>query len=183
MKRKSILAALIVLLLAVVAWGVLRRTAIIVAAPGSGAIEQWCGSQLLAIANAHLGPELSFETLDYQYPATVLLGEAIQERSREDVVAHHQEERLLPAEIGLRRECRGAVTSAPVRVVDCLHRHARALRDFLQGRAVPIRFVPQDHQNAGRASGLRTEDGTLQQGQTEQQLQRLRWVVAIQAQA
>ena len=75
MKRKSILAALIVLLLAVVAWGVLRRTAIIVAAPGSGAIEQWCGSQLLAIANAHLGPELAFESLDYQYPATVVLGE------------------------------------------------------------------------------------------------------------
>ena len=75
MKRKSILAALIVLLLAVVAWQVLRRTAIIVAAPGSGAIEQWCGSQLLAIANAHLGPELAFESLDYQYPATVVLGE------------------------------------------------------------------------------------------------------------
>jgi len=75
MKRKSILAALIVLLLAVVAWGVLRRTAIIVAAPGSGAIEQWCGSQLLAIANAHLGPELAFKSLDYQYPATVVLGE------------------------------------------------------------------------------------------------------------
>ena len=73
MKRKSILAALIVLLLAVVAWQVLRRTAIIVAAPGSGAIEQWCGSQLVAIANAHLGPQLSFETLDYQFPATVLL--------------------------------------------------------------------------------------------------------------
>jgi len=75
MKRKSILAALIVLLLAVVAWQVLRRTAIIVAAPGSGAIEQWCGSQLLAIANAHLGPELAFKSLDYQYPATVVLGE------------------------------------------------------------------------------------------------------------
>ncbi len=75
MKRTSILAALIVGLLAVVAWRVLRPAAITVVAAGSGAIEQWCGSQLLAIANAHLGPELSFETLDYQYPATVLLGE------------------------------------------------------------------------------------------------------------
>ncbi|MHC4082661.1 MAG: AsmA family protein [Planctomycetota bacterium] len=36
-------------------------------------LEQWCGRQLQAIANDHLGPTLSFDTLDYTYPRTVTL--------------------------------------------------------------------------------------------------------------
>src|SRR5262245_41061138 len=37
------------------------------------AIEQWCGKQLLAVANSHLRPELSFSKLEFQLPATVTL--------------------------------------------------------------------------------------------------------------
>jgi hypothetical protein len=37
------------------------------------AIERWCGTQLLAIANAHLRPELAFDTLQFEFPATVTL--------------------------------------------------------------------------------------------------------------
>lgn len=37
------------------------------------AIEQWCGRQLLAIANAHLRPELTFDKLQFELPATVTL--------------------------------------------------------------------------------------------------------------
>ncbi|MHC4422248.1 MAG: hypothetical protein ACYS1E_16845, partial [Planctomycetota bacterium] len=40
---------------------------------GIARLEQWCGGQLQAIANDHLGPELSFGTLDYTYPRTVTL--------------------------------------------------------------------------------------------------------------
>jgi len=36
-------------------------------------LQQWCGRQLLAIANDHLGPELKFERIDYAPPATVTL--------------------------------------------------------------------------------------------------------------
>ncbi|MHC5007330.1 MAG: AsmA family protein [Planctomycetota bacterium] len=36
-------------------------------------VERWCGRQLQAIANDHLGPTLSFDTLDYDYPRTVTL--------------------------------------------------------------------------------------------------------------
>jgi hypothetical protein len=36
-------------------------------------LEQWCGRQLQAIANDHLGPTLSFDTLDYEFPRTVTL--------------------------------------------------------------------------------------------------------------
>jgi hypothetical protein len=36
-------------------------------------VEQWCGRQLQAIANDHLGPTLTFDTLDYTYPRTVTL--------------------------------------------------------------------------------------------------------------
>ena len=38
-----------------------------------GGIERWCGEQLLAIANDHLGPRLDFKSLDYQRPTTVWL--------------------------------------------------------------------------------------------------------------
>jgi hypothetical protein len=37
------------------------------------ALQQWCGRQLLAVANDHLGPELSFERIDYAPPGTVTL--------------------------------------------------------------------------------------------------------------
>jgi hypothetical protein len=36
-------------------------------------LEQWCGEQLLDIANSHLNPTLSFQSLVYEYPATVQL--------------------------------------------------------------------------------------------------------------
>lgn len=36
-------------------------------------VQQWVGRQLLAIANDHLGPELTFERIDYLPPATVTL--------------------------------------------------------------------------------------------------------------
>jgi hypothetical protein len=36
-------------------------------------LEQWCGRQLQTIANDHLGPTLSFDTLDYVFPRTVTL--------------------------------------------------------------------------------------------------------------
>ena len=38
-----------------------------------GGIERWCGEQLLAIANDHLGPRLDFKSLDYQRPTTLWL--------------------------------------------------------------------------------------------------------------
>ena len=38
-----------------------------------GGIERWCGGQLLAIANDHLGPRVDFKSLDYQRPTTVWL--------------------------------------------------------------------------------------------------------------
>lgn len=37
------------------------------------AIEQWCGKQMLAIANAHLRPQLSFDKLQFELPATATL--------------------------------------------------------------------------------------------------------------
>jgi hypothetical protein len=40
---------------------------------GMARVEQWCGRQLQSIANDHLGPTLSFDTLDYSYPRTVTL--------------------------------------------------------------------------------------------------------------
>ena len=37
------------------------------------AIENWCGDQLLAVARGHLNPDVSFDSLVYEYPATVVL--------------------------------------------------------------------------------------------------------------
>lgn len=40
---------------------------------GTNTVEQWIGSQLQSIANSYLNPQLSFDSLDYQYPGTVTL--------------------------------------------------------------------------------------------------------------
>ncbi|MHC4219922.1 MAG: hypothetical protein ACYSU7_15880, partial [Planctomycetota bacterium] len=40
---------------------------------GTTLVEQWCGRQLAAIANDHLGPTMSFDRLGYAYPRTVTL--------------------------------------------------------------------------------------------------------------
>jgi hypothetical protein len=40
---------------------------------GVNRLEQWCGRQLLSIANDHLGPTLSFNRLTYTYPRSVTL--------------------------------------------------------------------------------------------------------------
>lgn len=40
---------------------------------GRDAAEQWAGTQIIAITNHFLNPELSFERLEYRYPGTVLL--------------------------------------------------------------------------------------------------------------
>lgn len=37
------------------------------------ALERWIGNQLLAMVNQRLNPQLSFDTLDYRYPQTVVL--------------------------------------------------------------------------------------------------------------
>lgn len=50
---------------AVVAWRVGRS--------GSSPLENWIGSQLQAIANGYINPQLSFSDLDYEYPGTVNL--------------------------------------------------------------------------------------------------------------
>jgi hypothetical protein len=42
---------------------------------GTTSVEQWVGRQVLAIANDALRPELSFQALDYEYPATATLRE------------------------------------------------------------------------------------------------------------
>ncbi len=38
-----------------------------------GSLEKWIGKQLQSVANSYLGPTLSFDGLDYQYPGTVKL--------------------------------------------------------------------------------------------------------------
>jgi hypothetical protein len=40
---------------------------------GTSAVERWCARQVMAIANDHLGPTLSFDRLAYAYPRTVTL--------------------------------------------------------------------------------------------------------------
>jgi hypothetical protein len=46
-----------------------------VVSDGKQAIERWAGDQLLAIANAHLVPELAFSSLQFEFPATVHLND------------------------------------------------------------------------------------------------------------
>jgi len=66
MKRiAAVIAGLLLLAVAGFVWYAGRR--------GSTSVEQWVGRQLLAIANDALRPELSYQTLDYAYPATVTL--------------------------------------------------------------------------------------------------------------
>lgn len=66
MKRiVAVIAALLLLAVAGLIWYAGRH--------GSTSIEQWVGRQLLAIANDALRPELSYQALDYAYPATVTL--------------------------------------------------------------------------------------------------------------
>jgi hypothetical protein len=42
---------------------------------GTTTVERWCARQVMAIANAHLGPTLSFDRLGYAYPRTVTLSD------------------------------------------------------------------------------------------------------------
>lgn len=42
---------------------------------GTAELEQWCGRQLLKLANSYLRPEFSYQKLDYEFPATVTLHE------------------------------------------------------------------------------------------------------------
>lgn len=67
--RRRVALAAAVVLLAAGALVVGRRLA---GGLASG-IEQWCGRQLLAVANEHLGPTLAWERIDYRPPRSVLL--------------------------------------------------------------------------------------------------------------
>ncbi|MDY7109915.1 MAG: AsmA-like C-terminal region-containing protein [Planctomycetota bacterium] len=71
MKRIIVAIVLILCILAVAAGLLLWNTGRL----GTTGVEQWVGRQILAIANDALRPKLSFQTLDYEYPATATLHE------------------------------------------------------------------------------------------------------------
>jgi hypothetical protein len=52
--------------------GVLEKLTVL-GTEGKRAIEEWCGQQLLAVARGYLNPDLSFDSIHYEYPATITL--------------------------------------------------------------------------------------------------------------
>lgn len=72
MKRLLVMLTFAVVLLLVAAtllFTLLRQTG----QPGSDNLERWVGQQIQTIADWYLHPQLRFDDLDYQYPATVVL--------------------------------------------------------------------------------------------------------------
>lgn len=76
MKSKLLLATGIIVAILVTAGVYLRHDLQAFFGAGSGRLEQWVGAQVQRIANDHLGPELSFEDLDYEYPLDLSLRNA-----------------------------------------------------------------------------------------------------------
>ena len=77
--RTRIIVAIAVIVAGAATWYVLRKprgvvgTLTTIVADSKEAIEQWVGKQVLAVANAHLKPHLSFARLRFEFPATVHL--------------------------------------------------------------------------------------------------------------
>lgn len=67
MKRIILSGLVLVVLLAAGGYLVFNS----VSQKGSSSIERWIGQQLQQIVNSYLNPKLSFDDLDYEYPATV----------------------------------------------------------------------------------------------------------------
>lgn len=75
--KKKLLLVVICLFGALAAIGVyFRHDLQALFGAGSGRLEQWVGAQVQLIANDHLGPELQFEDLDYEYPLNLSLRNA-----------------------------------------------------------------------------------------------------------
>jgi hypothetical protein len=66
--RRVVIILVVVIALAGGAWLVSRGLQRLPAT-----VEAWCATQLLAIADAHLGPKLTFDKLHYHYPNSVEL--------------------------------------------------------------------------------------------------------------
>jgi hypothetical protein len=71
--RKLVIALLVLAVAGTAGWLWWRGRGREVVGKAVRAVEIWCGRQLQAIANDHLGPTLSFDTLNYAYPRTVTL--------------------------------------------------------------------------------------------------------------
>lgn len=72
--RKSIrILAASILLIAIAATAIVVYFVRVTGDSGTSALEAWIGSQLRAVAGAHLNVELAFENPDYQYPSTIVV--------------------------------------------------------------------------------------------------------------
>ncbi|UCD73951.1 MAG: hypothetical protein JSV91_09150 [Phycisphaerales bacterium] len=78
MRRFILAILLLIVIIAGVLFVALRGRLGITAFVGEGTteLEQWCGRQLLKLADSYLRPDFSYESLDYEYPATVTLQDA-----------------------------------------------------------------------------------------------------------
>jgi hypothetical protein len=72
-RRKLVLTVLVLSVIGTAVWLLWCTVGRRVVHESVAGIERWCGRQLQSIANDHLGPTLSFDTLDYTYPRTVTL--------------------------------------------------------------------------------------------------------------
>jgi len=72
-RRKLVLTVLVLSVIGTAGWLLWRTVGQRIVHESVALVERWCGRQLQAIANDHLGPTLSFDTLDYTYPRTVTL--------------------------------------------------------------------------------------------------------------
>jgi hypothetical protein len=78
-RRFAIVGFIVLALASAAAWFVLlkpggvKQALTTLVADTKLAIESWAGKQILAIANAHLNPQLSFDHLRFEFPATVHL--------------------------------------------------------------------------------------------------------------
>jgi len=72
-RRKLVLTVLVLAVIGTAGWLLWRSFGRDLVRGSIVRIERWCGRQLQAIANDHLGPTLSFDTLDYTFPRTVTL--------------------------------------------------------------------------------------------------------------
>jgi hypothetical protein len=71
--RRFLIIILIVGGVGFAAWKLLHAGLQRFTGTGTTVVEKWVGKQLAAIANAHLGPTLSFDRMGYAYPRTVTL--------------------------------------------------------------------------------------------------------------
>lgn len=72
--RKTIrILVAFVLLIAIAATAIVVYFMRVTGDEGTSALEAWIGSELRAVAGAHLNVELGFENPDYQYPSTIVV--------------------------------------------------------------------------------------------------------------